>query len=141
MLGAEIGVFMKSIRKADLNITTAEWMGLFSRTEPPVAHTRTVLACMDPVALDYHACKYLLYPNSGIPIHDPDNKKGPLREYLTMCAKEYDGIFDESYVGMKSYDFGTGKIQEDNNLVVFADKEWKGSNLKSIIKYLKLRFL
>ncbi len=28
MLGAEIAVFMKTIRKADLNITTAEWIGL-----------------------------------------------------------------------------------------------------------------
>ena len=44
MLGAEIGAFMNSIRKADLNITTAEWTGLASRTDPPVAHTRAVLA-------------------------------------------------------------------------------------------------
>jgi hypothetical protein len=44
MLGAAIGMFMQTIRKADLNITTAEWVGLSSRTDPPVVQTRAVLA-------------------------------------------------------------------------------------------------
>ena len=57
MLGAEVGVFMKTIRKADLNITTAEWIGISSRVDPPIAHTRALLASTDPVALDYHAYK------------------------------------------------------------------------------------
>ncbi len=35
MLGKEIGTFMKTIRKADLNITTAEWIGLSDRKKPP----------------------------------------------------------------------------------------------------------
>lgn len=53
--GAEIGAFMKIIRKADPKITTAEWVGLASSVHPPVAHTQAVLASGDPVALDYHA--------------------------------------------------------------------------------------
>ena len=72
MLGAEIGVFMNTIRKADLNITTAEWVGLASRTEPPVAQTRSILACTEPVAFDYPASKYILQPNSKLSIHQPD---------------------------------------------------------------------
>jgi hypothetical protein len=35
MLGAQIAVFMNTIRRADLNIATAGWVGLASRTEPP----------------------------------------------------------------------------------------------------------
>jgi hypothetical protein len=42
-------------RKADLNIISAEWTGLSSRTDPPIARTQAVLASIDPVALDYLA--------------------------------------------------------------------------------------
>ena len=139
MLGAEIGVFMNKIRKADLNITTAEWVGLASRVDPPIARTRAVLACIDPVALDYHATKYLLYPNSRLSIHNPDDKKSPLHQYLVKCAEEGGGIFDEEYVAVKSYDFGTTSLHQDNNLVVIGQKTW-GTNLKSILKYFVLRY-
>lgn len=140
MLGAEIAVFMNTIRKADLNITTGEWVGLASRTEPPVAHTRAVLACTDPVALDYHATKYLLYPNSRASIHNPDDEKSPLHQYLVKCAEYGGGIFDERYVGVKSYDFDKKTLQDDDDdLVVIGEKEW-GTNPKMILKYLYLRY-
>jgi hypothetical protein len=139
MLGKEIGTFMKTIRKADLNITTAEWVGLASRSESPVAHTRAVMACTDPVALDYHAAKYLLYPNSRISLHNPDDKKGPLREYLEKCAEHGGGILDERYVAVKSYDFGTSRFQDDADLVVIGEREW-GTNPKMMLKYLYLRY-
>ena len=139
MLGAEIGVFMKKIRKADLNITTAEWVGLASRTEAPVARTRAVMACVDAVALDYHATKYVLFPNSRIAIHNPDNKTGPLHEYLFKCVQRGEGILDESNVAVKSYDFKTRKMQKDSEFVIIGEREW-GSSIKSILKYLFLRF-
>ena len=138
MIGAQIGIFMNTIRRADLNITTAEWVGLASRTAPPVARTRAALACSDPVALDYHATKYLLYPNSKLSIHDPDDMKSPLHQYLLECAKKGGGIFDEKYVAVKSYDFKTGTFQNDDDLVVIGQKTW-GTDLKAILKYLVLR--
>jgi len=139
MLGKEIGVFMKTIRKADLNITTAEWIGLSSRIDPPIAHTRAVLACTDPVALDYHAAKYLLYPNSKLSIHDPDNQKSPVRQYLMKCAEENAGILDERSVKVTSYDFKTKSLQTDNNLIITGERKWR-SNPKAILKYLFLRY-
>jgi hypothetical protein len=139
MLGTEIGVFLKTIRKADLNITTAEWVGLASRTEPPVARTRAVLASTDPVALDCHATKYLLYPNSRASIHNPDDEKSPLHQYLVKCAEYGGGIFDERYVGVKSYDFEKKTLQHDDDFVVIGEKEW-GTNPKMILKYLYLRY-
>ena len=96
MIGAEIAVFMKTICKADLNIITAEWIGLSTRTDEPVARTRAVLACPDPVALDYHSAKYILYPNSGIKYHSPDLEQSPVHQYLKACAKHNGGEFDES---------------------------------------------
>ncbi len=126
-------------READLNITTAEWVGLASRTEPPVVLTRAVLACTDPVALDYHATKYLLYPNSKLLVHNPDDKKGPLHQYLVKCAEEGGCIFDERHVAVKSYDFKTSTFQRNNDLVIVGEKKW-GRDLKSIMKYLFLRY-
>lgn len=139
MLGAEVGVFLKSIRKADLNITTAEWIGLSSRTDPPVAHTRAILACTDPVALDYHATKYILFPNSRFLIHNPDHQDSPLHQYLVKCAEAGGGIFEEKHVRVMSYDFKSKTIQTDDEIVVIGDKKW-GNNVRAIMKYLVLRY-
>lgn len=140
VLGKAIGTFMKSIRMADLNITTAEWVGLTSRTSPPVAHTRTMLASPDPVALDYHASKYLLYPNSGVPIHDPDNTRSPLRQYLLKCAEAGGGVPDETRVEVKTHDFKKGRGGSKDSLVIRGEIEW-GSNPRDIAKYLYYRVL
>ncbi len=138
MIGAEIAMFMNTIRKADLNITTAEWVGLASRTEPPVALTRAVLACADPVALDYHAAKYILFPNSKITVHNPDDPESPLHQYLLKCAEHGGGEFDESKLDVKSCDLKNGKLQDNDELVVIGETEW-GWNVKMILKYLVLR--
>jgi hypothetical protein len=139
MLGGEIGVFLNTIRRADLNIISAEWVGLASRTLPPMAHTRAVLACTDPVALDYHATKYLLYPNSRISIHNPDDKQSPVHQYLVACEKEGGGLFDETHVGINSYDMQTKEVREHGDLRVTGKKMW-GSDVKTIMKYLFLRY-
>jgi hypothetical protein len=138
MMGAEMGEFMKTIRKADLNITTAEYVGLVSRTEPPIAHTQAILASPDPVALDYHAAKYFLYPNSNIWFHNPDDPESPTRDYIKECATRIKGILDERYLEVSSYDFHTNKLQQDDNLIVKADIEW-GSHPKSLFKYAYYR--
>ncbi len=101
--------------------------------------TRAILACTDPVALDYHATKYLLYSNSRLDIHNPDDKNSPLHQYLVKCSEMGGGIFDESDVEIKSYDFNTSVFQDDNHLYIIGKKKW-GNNFKTIIKYLVLRF-
>jgi hypothetical protein len=139
MLGAAIGMFMNTIRKADLNITTAEWVGLVSRTELPVAHTRAILAGTDPVALDFHAAKYLLYPNSRMPFHHPEDPDGPLNQYLVKCAERCGGQIDEERVSVCSYDCRTKAVQTEGDLSVAGEKKW-GANPKMLAKYVLLRF-
>ena len=139
MLGTEIATFMKTIRKSDLNVVTAEWIGLSSRTDPPIARTKAVLACTDPVALDYHSAKYLLFPNSGISFHNPDDKKSPTNQYLTKCAESGGGILNERSVQIFSYDFKNASFQKDDRLVIMGNKRW-GSDPKAILKYLYLRY-
>lgn len=137
-MGTEVALFMNTIRKADLNIIAAEWVGLASRTEPPVAHTRAVLISSDPVALDYHAAKYLLFANSSISIHNPDNEQSPLNHYLVKCSENGGGVFDEKLVAVKSFDLKTNSFQNDDNLEIESDITW-GSDLKTLYKYVKFR--
>ena len=139
MLGAEVGAFLSTIRRADLHITTADWVGLASRTEPPVVRTKAVLASTDPVALDYHACKYILHANSHVPWHDPDQENRPTAQYLRACAEHGGGIFDERQVAVHSYDANAGRMQNKDELAVFGRIEW-GSHMRTIAKYLLMRY-
>jgi hypothetical protein len=114
-------------------------VGLVSRIEPPAARTRAVLASADPVALDYHSGKYLLFPNSKLAIHDPDDLKSHLMQYLTACAEKTGSVFDESRVDIVSYDIGSKRIRNDD-LVLHGEMDW-GRDSKSLLKYIYLRFM
>ena len=139
MIGAEIGVYLNAVRKADLNIVTAEWVGLASRTDLPAARTRAVMACTDPVALDFHSAKYVLYPNSRIRFHNPDDPESPVHQYLKACAENGGGIFEEDKVTVTSFDARTGRLQSDDELVVIGERQW-GTDPKAILKFLLFRY-
>jgi hypothetical protein len=102
-----LGHFMKTIRKADLNIVTAEWVGWGSRTDPCKAtRMRTILASKDPIALDYYGAKYLLYPLSKRIYHDPENPKTSLSRFLKLALKASgDGTLDERLMTINEHDF------------------------------------
>jgi hypothetical protein len=140
MLGGEIGTFMNTVRKADMNITTAQWTGLASRTDLPAAHTKAVIACSDPVALDYHAAKYILYPNSRIAVHDPDNTAGPFSHDLKKCADITGYQVDERRVDVKSYDCNHHILNDNSLLKIIGSIKW-GTDFKAILKYLYLRIV
>lgn len=84
-----IAYFMKTIRKADLNIVTAEWVGYGSRTQISLAkRVKTILASKDPVALDYYSAKNIILPLGGpnAKYHDPDVPWSPVRKFLDLAA-------------------------------------------------------
>lgn len=134
MLGAEVGFFLKAVRRPFLNIVTAEYCGLIDRTELPVARTKLIAASADPVALDFHMAKYVLYANSGVAIHDPEGLKSPTRQNLEQCAIRGGYSYDESHVDIESFNIAKGMRQEPKDLTVRADREW-GGNLRSLFKY------
>ncbi|MBD3347190.1 MAG: DUF362 domain-containing protein [Chitinivibrionales bacterium] len=140
VMGSAIGYFMKTVRKADMNFITAQWSGLASRVEPPVSKTKIIMASKDPVALDYHASKYVLHPNSNAKVHDPDNTSLPLYNYLAKCAEQTGYIIDEKVTAVKSFDFLKDALQDINNLEVKGDKIW-GNHLKSIAEHVLLHFI
>ena len=138
MIGAEVGFFLKAVRRPFLNITTAEYCGLSDRTELPVARTRVVAASADPVALDLHMTKYILHPNSRISVHDPEDPGSPTAQYLERCAEYGDYCFDDAGIEVSSYDLSTRALQNNDDLAVLGDKEW-GINPRSLLKYAYFR--
>lgn len=104
-----IGLFMKTIRKADLNIVTAEWVGYGHRTDTSLAaRKRTILASTDPVALDYYGAKYLVLPLGGpnVIYHDPDDSDSPISKFLKLTVETMgEGNLDESRTAVHIHDF------------------------------------
>jgi hypothetical protein len=108
-----LGYFMKTIRKADLNILTAEWVGWGSRTKIYKAtKLRTILASTDPIALDYCGAKYYVYPLSkNSKFHNPDNPRSSIRNFLDLTLKTLgEGTLDKRKMKICKYDFETNKI-------------------------------
>jgi len=122
MLGKEVGTFLLTIRSADLNITTAEWVGWGDRRDITKAEqNKTVLASRDPVALDYYASKYVLYPAalthsaSLADYLNPDRQDLPLRQYLEKCNELGIGTLNEEDMIVHLFDFATVSV----NMIVF----------------------
>ena len=72
--GETCGKMMVSVRTPILNIIDATWVSYASITGYPANTTyraNQILASQDPVALDYFAAKYVLYPIDKNPRHHP----------------------------------------------------------------------
>jgi uncharacterized protein (DUF362 family) len=83
--GTQCGKMWSLVRSPDLNILDCIWVshGSLSGYPPEDTHRADILlAGIDPVALDYWASKYILFPVSGNGQHDPDNFSG-LINHLT----------------------------------------------------------
>ena len=73
-LGETCGKMMVSVRTPVLNIIDAIWVSFSSLAGYPSSTTHRanqIVASQDPVALDYWASKYILYPISNSPRHLP----------------------------------------------------------------------
>ena len=103
-----LGHFMKTVRKADLNIVTAEWVGWGDRIDINKAtRMRSVLVSTDPVALDYCGAKHLVLPLSkNQKLHDPDNTKSPIHKFLKLAQKVSGvGNMSDEQIDLIKYDF------------------------------------
>ena len=103
-----IAFFMKHIRKADINIVTAEWVGWGHRTDITKAtQMKTILASTDPIALDYYGAKHIVYPLSkNREHHDPDNPKSAIRKFLDFALEIYGkGTLNEKSMNINIFDF------------------------------------
>lgn len=104
-----IAYFMKTIRKADLNIVTAEWVGWGHRIDISKAtRCRTILASKDPVALDYYGAKNIMYPLSKDKYQNPDERRSSIRKFLELALETLgDGTLDEANMVIHNQDFSS----------------------------------
>jgi hypothetical protein len=75
-LGQTCGKMVLSVRTPVLNIVDAIWVSHLSLKGYPASATfraNQIMASQDPVALDYCAAKYLIYPIDHNPRHHPSN--------------------------------------------------------------------
>ena len=112
-LGQHCGEMIAKVRAPALNILDCIWVTQVAWAGyPPENTTRLdqLLASIDPVALDYWAAKYLLYPIDNNEEHHPD-KFAVLRNHLIQARDVINsagGInghkvtFDESLVNVQS---------------------------------------
>ena len=105
-----LGHFMKTIRKPDLNIVTAEWVGWGDRTDVSKAtRMKSILTSTDPIALDYCGAKYLVLPlSNNNKHHNPDNRKSSIHKFLNL-AQQTSGVgnMKDERIDLIKYEFKT----------------------------------
>ena len=92
-LGETSGKMVVSVRTPVLNIIDAIWVSFSSLSGYPANttyQTNQILACQDPVALDYWASKYILYPISNNSRHLP-TPGGNIDGWLTNARNIING--------------------------------------------------
>jgi len=92
-LGETCGKMFVSVRAPVLNIIDAIWVSFSSLSGYPANTTfraNQILACQDPVALDYWAAKYILYPISNNSRHFP-TAGGIIDRWLTNARDMING--------------------------------------------------
>jgi hypothetical protein len=69
---------------------------------------RTVLAGIDPIALDYIGAKHFIYPLSrNREHHDPDFPESSISKFLTLAQSALgEGALQEKNIKLHEYDFG-----------------------------------
>jgi uncharacterized protein (DUF362 family) len=99
-LGQTCGKMVVSVRTPVLNIVDAIWVSHRSLRGYPARTTfqaRQLLASQDPVALDYWAAKYILYPIDRNPLHHP--RAAAVRTWLTQALNIINnrgGLYDST---------------------------------------------
>ena len=96
-----LGKLMTQVIYPDLNILDANYIGVSSRgpasSYESAYRANIVLASKNPIALDYYAGKYILYPLTRFERHNPDNKDtsrygrypyNSFRQYLRASLEE-----------------------------------------------------
>ncbi len=108
LTGEAVGGWMNAVRKPDMFLTTAEWVGYGSRYGTDAYQARTVGLADDPVSLDYYMSKYVLWPLLPTQLYfNPDYSisTNNTRQTLNGCRGQGFGTVTEAEIGAYVYDF------------------------------------
>jgi hypothetical protein len=99
--GELVGRFINTLYAPVLYITTAMFSGWYNRTDTAV-ETRTVLACENPVSLDYISTRDVISPYASWLNPDQDNHT---RQQILGCIGQGIGTIDPSKLQVLTFDF------------------------------------
>jgi hypothetical protein len=99
--GELVGRFINTLYSPNLYITAAMWSGSYSRTGN-ATKTNTVLACTNPVTLDYVSCRDVISPYASWLNPDQNNNT---RKQIMGCNSQGIGTIDPSMFEIVTFDF------------------------------------
>jgi hypothetical protein len=100
--GGLAGRFINTMYSPILFVTAAMWSGWDGRYAGDAAETKTVLACKNPVTLDYVSCRDVISPYASW--LNP-NQNNNTRGQMLGCMSQGIGTIDPTQFEVISYDF------------------------------------
>ncbi len=130
--GELVGRFINTMYAPVLYITAAMWTGWHSRTEQAAA-TNTVLACENPVSLDYISCRDVISPYASW--LNPDQNNNTRRQMLG-CGSQGIGTLDPQRIEVITYDFNSptaSRLDVDRKIRDFKAGNATQQDVKDVI--------
>lgn len=131
--GELVGRFINTMYAPHLYITAAMWIGHHSRTQD-ATETKTVLACENPVTLDYVACRDVISPYASWLNPNLDNNT---RKQILGCQSQGIGTIDPQQIEVLEYDFAhptANRLDIERKLRDFKAGRATEQEVKNIIK-------
>jgi len=132
--GTLVGNFINNLYAPVLYITSAIYSGWFNRTATNgAAYTNTVLACTNPVTLDYVACRDVISPYAAWLNPDLNNNT---RKQILGCNSQGIGTIDPSMFEIVTYDFNhptTTRLEIDQKVHDFKAGTATQQDVKDVI--------
>jgi len=132
--GTLVGNFINNLYAPVLYITAAMYSGWYSRTDTNgAAYTNTVLACTNPVTLDYVACRDVISPYAAWLNPDQNNNT---RKQLLGCISQGIGTIDPSMFQIITYDFNnptTTRLEIDQKVRDFKAGTATQQDVKNVV--------
>ena len=101
-IGELVGRYINTMYTPILYITAAMWSGWYSRTGTAAA-TNTVLACENPVSLDYISCRDVISPYASW-LSPSDTSRNTYKQ-IYGCYSQGIGTMDPLSIEVITYDF------------------------------------
>ena len=133
--GNLVGTFINNLYAPVLYITPAIYSGWYSRTATNgAAYTNTVLACTNPVSLDYVACRDVISPYASWLNPDLNNNT---RKQIVGCNSQGIGTIDPSLLAIVTYDFNhpaTSRLDIDRKVRALKAGTATQQDVKDVIR-------
>ena len=131
--GELVGRFLNLMYRPNLFITAAMWSGHYSRTGD-ATETKTVLACENPVTLEFIACRDVISPYAPWLNPTLDNNT---RKQILGCNSQGIGTIDPQQIEVLEYDFNrptANRLDVERKLRDFRSGQASEQEVKDVIK-------